>query len=117
MIKHYMVTFFPGSFLLNEEIKEVKKRERPAKLHKNCVGFYFFDRTEIKQGGEILAGERKNISPTTFIGRKLSAKDVEESLDISPIGKENMRTNGWKACAMTIGGMFPLEKGDTVELE
>ena len=78
--KHFAIVFFPGLSMSNQTTLEVKDRTPDAvPLSKSCFAFRFFDQTEVKFGGELLKGERKNYSGIYYIdGTTLLVEDARK---------------------------------------
>ena len=121
MTKHYVVFFFPGVLMSEKEEKEVTHRNpRRVKVPKECFAFYFYDRTAAKQDGELLLGEKKNLSPTYYPGGTiLSIKDIEKMNGHGEFRAllSDMHVNKWgRVIRSRLGNFQTYDPKDTVVL-
>jgi hypothetical protein len=115
MLKHYVEFYYPGSFFPETEIREIASRKTKVAAPENCYGYRLFDREEVMQGKERLAGNAKNFSGMTFFGQTMTVADVAKLAGDHSILISNMRCNKWKKVVKTRRGNFqPVQKGDTV---
>lgn len=117
MLRQYIEFFYPGSFVSESTVKEVKDREAPVTLPKGAYGYRYFSREEVKKGKEILSGSAKDHSPMTYYGEAFTLAQVKAltpAKDYS-ILVSNMECNKWSKVVRTVRGNFqPLNKGDKV---
>lgn len=119
MLKHYVRYLYPGVFMPEEKVEEVKKRDikikNPPKLSSlDCFAYYFFDRMEIEFGKEILKGNECNQSKRYYVGGKLYtlAKLKKEKPGLTTL-VNNMECNHWKKVILCrTGNWQPFMKGD-----
>jgi hypothetical protein len=112
MLKHYVTFFYPGIFASETEDRPVETRERTPDVPKGAYAWRFYDREEMRQGKETLAGKPKNHSPTHYVGTELSAK---EAISMGGVLADNVRINGYKRLVKTRGGqIFPLDDDDVI---
>lgn len=115
--KHYVEFIFPGILFAETSIEESNHRDpKKVKLPKGCYAFRFFDRTEIKQGKELLTGKPKNYSCNYFPGGTiLTYADVKKKMPGEKILISNMECNRWNSVIKTrAGNIVNFEKGDTI---
>ena len=114
-LEHYIIFYYPGSLVNEEETKLISSRKDKIEIPKGSFGYRFFDRTEILKNGEMLRGKPKNYSGMHYLGRKMSLAEVKEELPRKRILISNMRGNNYKHVVKTIRGNFqPFEKGDKI---
>lgn len=114
-LKHYVCFLSPGSFLPNEKWLEIKSREDKIDAPDNCFAYYFFDREEVEQDGELLKGEAKNESGRFYFGKAMTAQEIERTEPNCEILLANMRINKWEKVVKTRMGNFqPIEKNDVI---
>lgn len=119
MLKHYVEYLYPGIFVSETSVSEISERDvAKIELSDNCFGFRFFDRTVTIVDGEILTGERKNVSGWHYQGEKMTLEQVKATYGND--GKHdilisNMENNGYVSVVKTKFGQFmPLNDDDTV---
>lgn len=115
--KHYVELLYPGAFMPETEIREVKSRtvEAIGKIPEGCFAFYFFDRTEAKaeEDGEILRGKPKNESNKYYPKGTLYNLEEVKALNLPGHIVSNMESNNWSMVIMTHRGNWqPFEEGD-----
>lgn len=114
MVKTYLKTWYPGSFVSEDSVKEVAKREDNPELGERAYGWQYFDREYVMKDGEELLGPAKNHSPTFYLGEELSAKQA--IAQGNSILKFNVEANGYKRMVRTkFGQMFPIGDNDIVK--
>ena len=87
----------------------------PSGVPDCAVGWRTFTRTEIQQGGEVLKGERRDVSSWTYRGREMTMEDVEREMPDSRILISNMQGNGWDRVVRIVNGhVYPLLDDDVV---
>jgi hypothetical protein len=117
MIKHYVEFLYPGILVSETSSREVKKREQPRQIPRNCFGYRFFDRREAVVDGEKLVGKPHKFSGNFYFGEAMTLADVKklQPRDNYKILIGNMESNGYKRVVKTEFGQFmPIEKGDKV---
>ena len=109
MLKHYVEYLYPSIFVSETSVSEISERDvAKIELSDNCFGFRFFDRTVTFVDGEILTGERKNVSGWHYQGEKMTLEQVKATYG-------NDENNGYVSVVKTKFGQFmPLNDGDTV---
>ena len=119
MLVHYVELFFPGTLFAESAIEKIKNRRAKFKIPKNCFGFRFFDKEEVKapDTNETLEGKPKNHSGMYFIGTRYTKKEVASKFPKQKILIANIQSNHWIAAVKTrVGNWQGLEKGDKVLL-
>jgi hypothetical protein len=115
MTKHFVEFYYPGSFVSETDVKEIKNRNQNIERPKNCFGYRFFDKEVITKNGEVLEGKKKNISNMTYFGQKYSLKEVKNQFPYLKILISNMECNEWNYVVKTIQGNWqPLKDDDKV---
>lgn len=116
MLKQYIEFFYPGSFVSETSVQEVADRTPPTELPKAAYAYRFFARSEVMQDGEMLRGQPKDYSPTTYYGEAMTLEEVKALHgDSHRILIGNMECNRWKRVVrVACGQFFPLEDGDVV---
>lgn len=116
MLKHFVEFSFHGAFLSEYQVKEVTERNPElVTVPEGAFAYRFFDRTETSIDGEVLVGERKNISPLTYIGKEYTLEEVKDQFPECHILISNMEVNGWSRVVKTrCGNWQPLLEGDIV---
>lgn len=120
MIKTYLETLYPGSFMSEVYVSEVSSRDIAsvlAALPPQAFAFRFFDRTEQKQGKEVLKGNARDFSGFYYIGKEYSLEEVERDFkdEQYDILRSNMRGNGYaRAVLCHTGNWRPLGPEDVV---
>jgi|SRR3989344_4747160 len=95
-LKHYIEFLYPGILFDETVVREVESRNSSEiALPRGSFGYRFFDRTEVRSGRELLIGEPKNYSGTTYLGRVMTLEDVQREVPNSDILQGNMSGNGW----------------------
>lgn len=91
MIIHYVCEIYADFMFANNYEKQISNREsyRPDD-NKMLGGYRFFDIEEYEICGEKFKSERKNVSPTHYIGEPISVEEETNKIALS-----NMRSNGW----------------------
>jgi hypothetical protein len=107
MLKHYVTFFYPGAFVAEIDLQEVKDRD-PSKVNvpDSCYAFQFFDRNEIVDGDEVLKGEPKNYSGNYYFGKVLTLAEVKQKFPEERTLIANMECNHWDRVVHTICGNF-----------
>ncbi len=107
MTKTYLRISYPGSFVSEQSISEVKNRSMPTELPKGYFSFNFYDQEEINQGGEKLMGKPKNYSKEYYPGgRLMTLAEVKAEVPNSKILQSNMECNEWDKVIKTRRGNF-----------
>lgn len=106
MLKHYVEFYYPGSFLPETDVKEIKNRETKITLPKGSYGYQFFDIEEVVEKGELLKGQPKNHSGMYYKGKLYSYKEAQKEFADKKILLSNMKNNGWKWIVCTVAGNF-----------
>lgn len=121
MLKHYVKFFYPGAFVAETEVEEVKSRDaQKIKVPEGSYGFRFFDRQEITAENEnhepeTLRGKPKNYSGMFYFGRIMTLDDVKREMPDATILISNMETNNWDKVVKTrMGNIQPFEEKDTI---
>lgn len=116
MNQTYIEYLYPGIITSETSVEKVKDRQIPKKFPENAFGFRFFERTEIKNGKEVLKGPAKNHSPWHYIkGEILTVEDMKKYYPEKTIAITNMENNKIKSVVKTEFGQFiPLQKEDIV---
>ena len=119
MLKHYVEYMFPGVRVQETSVREIPERDvSMVKISDDHIAFRFFDRNEAVEDGEILAGNRKNVSGWHYLGEKMTLKQVV--MTYGNDGKHNTLINSmvledWSAVVKARSGQFfPLMPEDTV---
>ena len=119
MLKHYVEYLYPGIIVSETSVSEIPERDvSKVNISDRCFGFRFFDRTVTVVDGELLTGDRKNVSGWHYQGEKMTLEQVKATNGND--GKydiliSNMECNGWSTVVKTKFGQFmPLESDDTV---
>jgi hypothetical protein len=96
--------------------EEIPSRDSIIEIPENSYGYYLFDKEYIENDGEVLEGEKKNISPTFYIGTMETYEEIcKRNLPGESILRENMKSNGWfKVVRTKFGNVYSLEEGDIV---
>ena len=78
--KHYVVLYQNGGrIFLEKKIQEIENRNtNEITFDENVVGFSFFDQDSIKDENKIFNGEKYNISPIIFFGKRLKKVEAIE---------------------------------------
>ncbi len=116
-MKTYVEFFYPGSFVSEPSVQEVGNREAAITLPERAYAYRFFSRSEVEQYGEMLRGQPKYYSPTTFYGEAMTLEEVKALTPSSDyrILVSNMECNGWSRVVRTKFGQFlPLNSEDVV---
>ena len=114
-LKHYVIFYYPGSLMNEEEIKLISDRRNKIEIPQGSFGYRFFDRTEVVLDGEELTGKPKNYSCMHYLGRKMSLAEVKKELPNEKILIRNMEGSNYKYMVKTIRGNFqPFKKGDKI---
>lgn len=80
MLKHYVEYLHPGIFVSETSVREISERDvSKVEISDNCFGFRFFDRTATIIDGEMLTGDRKNISGWYYYGEKMTLEQVKST--------------------------------------
>ena len=80
MLKHYVEYRCIGNLVSETQdyVYEIAERDvSKVNIEDDCFGFRFFDRTEMVVDGEILTGDRKNISGWYYIGEKITLEQIK----------------------------------------
>ena len=98
MLKHYVEYLLCwGGTIIDGKIEEISERH-VSKIdisnYRDCIGFRFFDRTEVIIEGELLTGERKNISGPYIKGKlitleQIKSKHKKSNKDVITLMEEN----------------------------
>ncbi len=104
MTKHYLKTYYPGSFFPETSAKEVKKRDVLVDLPKGAYAYQYYDVEEVTKNKEILRGKEKNRSPMYFAGKVYTIRELEEAYPNKRILISNIKGNGWNKVIKTIRG-------------
>lgn len=119
--KTYANFLFPGSFVPEESLKEVKNRElNELSIPENCFAVEFFDSVtaEVEIDGEIFetSSRRINQSSKSYINATIMTKDdVADELGNDSTLFRNMEYNDWNEVIKCVTGNFqPFNKGDIV---
>jgi len=116
MIKHYIEWFYPGSFVSDSSSHLVEERVRPTEIPARAYAFRFYSRKEVELDGEVLLGEKRDFSGTTYFGEEVTQEQIVEQMGTKCILYQNMKCNGWKSVVRTIKGQYmPIQEGDTIE--
>jgi len=114
-LKHYVIFYYPGSLVNEEEIKLISSRKDKIEIPKGSFGYRFFDRTEVELDGEALIGKRRDYSVMYYMGKKMSLAEVKRELPKEEVLIRNMEGNNYKYVVKTIRGNFqPFKKGDKI---
>lgn len=114
-LKHYVEFFYCGILVSETEAKQIKSRKEEFKIPKGSYGCRYFDREEVKRGGETLIGKKKNYSGMYYLGKTMSLEEVKEEFPRENILIRNMEGNGWKHVVKTRMGNFqPFHKRDRI---
>lgn len=121
MLRHYVEFFYPGSFVAETEVEEVKSKDATKiQVPDGSYGFRFFDRQEItaeneKHEPETLYGKPKNYSGVFYFGRIMTLDDVKREMPDATILIGNMETNKWDKVVKTRCGNFQtFKEEDTI---
>jgi hypothetical protein len=119
MLKHYVEYLYPGFVMCETSTREIPERTVDAclPLPRGAFGLRFFSRQESEIEGELLIGNRKDLSPCTFFGRALTLEEVKAGAipGDNHILIQNMQGNKFNRVCQTIrGNVVPLREGDTV---
>lgn len=119
MLKHYVEYQYFGIPFSETSVREISERDvSKVSISDNCFGFRFFDRTMTVVDGEILTGNRKNISGWYYKGEKMTLEQVKATLgndDNYRILISKMGCNDVSTVVKTKFGQFrPLHDGDEV---
>lgn len=114
-LKQYVTFLIPGSFFPNEQTEEIFSRNQVLDIPDNCFAYQFFDREEVEQDGELLVGNKKNVSGRFYLGKTMTAQEIEAEGGHNQILLANMKINGWDKVVKTrMGNYQPIEKDDVV---
>ena len=119
MLKHYVEYLHPGIIVSETSVSEISERDvSKVEISVNCFGFRFFDRTVTVVDGEMLTGDRKNISGWQYRGEKMTLDQVKATFGNDSkysILISNMECNDVRAVVRTQFGQFiPLNDGDQI---
>lgn len=119
MLKHYVEYLHPGIIVSETSVSEISERDvSKVEISDNCFGFRFFDRTVTVVDGEMLTGDRKNISGWHYCGEKMTLDQVKATFGNDSkysILISNMECNDVRAVVRTQFGQFiPLNDGDQI---
>lgn len=117
MLKHYIRYYYPGVFMSETSVKEVKQRnEKSIEFPKGSFCCQFFDREEIVKDNEPLVGKEKNHSGRfyndgeVFNLEKLKKEHPDKETLIS-----NMKCNDWeKIILCNTGNWQPFSEEDKI---
>lgn len=105
MKKHYIEWMYPGIIVSETGVEEIPSRRRPNKVPKGAFAYRFFDRSEVNLDGEILRGDRKNVSGIVYLGGQvMTLEEVKKMPGDNKILISNMETNGWNRVIKTKNG-------------
>lgn len=115
-LKHYVEFLYPGALFSETSVEEVAERDpRKVQAPRECFGYKFFDRLEVRVGDETLIGESKNHSGTFYFGRVMTLEDVKREMPEADILIRNMKGNGYDRIVKTRRGNFqPFTKKDKI---
>lgn len=117
MTKTYIEYFYPGSFVSETSIEEVKDRTITKDIPKGAYCFRFFDREEIEVNGEVLRGKAKNHSKEYYPDAELyDVERVMREVTNPSILIRNMEGNGWKQVVKSRRGNFQPYDPEKVEI-
>lgn len=115
MIQHYVKFYYPGFFFAEDSVEAIDHRD-PDKVEvpKSAYGFFFFDRKEIDDDGDVLQSDSLNESGTYFIGEVKSLDEIPETPE-NEILRRNMKVNGWtNVVKLECGWYQPFKDGDQI---
>jgi hypothetical protein len=102
MLKHYVRFCYPGVLVNEYSDLKIKSRDSEFDIPKNCFGYYFFDKEQIKKKKEILTGKQKNNSGMSYINGKIFTKsEVKELYGEESNLYRNMKGNNYKRVIKT----------------
>lgn len=119
MVKHYVEYVCPAIRSPILHTMEIEERDvSKVTVIDGCSGFRFFDITEIEFEGEILRGERKNISGWYYRGEKMNievAIKLYKNDDIQYTHLTNYKYNGCsRVCKLNDECYSRIPKGETI---
>lgn len=115
MLQHYVTFLYPGLLFPNESSIKINSRDDKFEIPKECFAYYFRDREEVEQDGELLTGDWKNVSGRFYFGEIFDEEMVKALVPDNKILLSNMRGNGWKELVKTRRGNFqPILENDKV---
>lgn len=116
MLVHYVEFFYPGIILAETEERRIDKRDpKLVTLPDGAFAYRFFDRTEVKENGELLVGSKKNFSTYTFFGKLYTLEEVKEQFPECETLIRNMECNGYTKVVKTrLDNWQPFHDGDIV---
>lgn len=108
MTRTFLKKFYPGSFVSESNHVEVPDRSKPEKVENGCYAYQFYERTEIVQDGETLAGKPKNYSPMYYVGGTIHNLESIQQITAfdTTILQRNMTGNNWEFVVETRLGQF-----------
>lgn len=112
---HYVEFFYPGILTSESSSRPIESREMPVNPPERAFGYRFFDRVEGTHDGETLVGDRKNFSPSVYIGKEYSAEEYLALPECNAIARDNITGNGYKRlCKTKFGQLIPIDPKDKV---
>lgn len=118
MLKHYVEFLYPGILFSESSIREIKTRnyKKLIRIPKECYGFRFFDREEIKNSREVLKGNERNWSGTYYFGKLYTINQVKTEFPNEKILIRNIERNSktGKAIRTRWGNWQLFEKDDKI---
>jgi len=116
MLKHYVKFLYPAILFPESIEREIKSRnyKKLNRIPKDCFGFRFFDREEVKKNGEILKGRIKNWSGMYYFGKIYTIDQLKKEFPKERILIGNVERNSrtGKAIRTRCGNWQIFEKGD-----
>lgn len=118
MLKHYVEFLYPGILFSETSVREVKTRQykKLKKIPKECFGFRYFDKEEIKKCGDILRSKEKNWSGLYCFGEVYTLDRVKKEYPNEKIliGNIDRNSRTGKAIKTRRGNWILFEKNDRI---
>ena len=119
MVKHYVEYLYPGNITNQTSVSEIPRRAvKNIELSDDCIGFRFFDKTETVVDGEVLKGEKRNVSGWYYRGEKMTLQQAKTDYGKNfktQIILSSMEDLGHTTIVKTkFGDFLPLKKEDKI---
>lgn len=113
MLAHYVTFLYPGSFVSETSIKQIKSRKDKLDVPKEAFAYYFWDREEEGRDDDILKGKQKNISRRYYPEASLYDKETVKKIEgENSILYRNMINNNYNRVIKTrCGNWQPFNEG------
>lgn len=115
MQKHYVEYSFIGE---KREVRELEHRKGvKVKIPEGAIAYRLFDRTELMYNGENLVGQRRNITPLTYIGKEYTIGQIRESFPDCRALISNMEIGEKTRAVKTKNGVWRMLESDDIVVE